>query len=445
MPTAASSEMSLPQKPATEPSAAVRQGTTQDLKQDPAETLLQRYITVRQQSETLCAPLRTEDYVIQSMPDVSPSKWHLAHVTWFFEQFVLRAHCADYCEFDPQYAFLFNSYYVSMGERHQRAERGLLSRPTVSQVMAYRQHVDSALCSWVAALDTAKLQEIASLIELGLNHEQQHQELMLMDIKHVFSCNPLLPAYREAAAATAAPVTTSWRQHQGGIVKTGYDSQQAGFFFDNETPQHDALLQPFEMAEQLVSNGDWLKFMQAGGYQQHALWLSDGWAWLDQEHISAPLYWQQRNGEWFEFTLNGLQALDLSAPVCHISFYEAEAYASWADARLPTEFEWEATAPPPAKELANTHPNDCTPWYAQVWQWTRSSYAPYPRFKPLGGALGEYNGKFMNNQYVMRGSACVTPPGHTRQSYRNFFYPHMRWQFSGLRLARDLPHEIGKG
>lgn len=436
MPTAAHSAASPSPCPVTEKVSAPNQKGS--------DALLQRYITVRQQSETLCAPLRTEDYVVQSMPDSSPSKWHLAHVTWFFEQFILRAHCADYCEFDPQYAFLFNSYYVSMGERHQRAERGLLSRPTVSQVMAYRQHVDTALCSWLAELNAEQLSHMAPLIELGLNHEQQHQELMLMDIKHVFSCNPLLPAYRETPVTPAAAVTTSWRQHPGGIVKMGADSiddsQQPGFFFDNETPRHDALLQPFEIAEQLVSNGDWLRFIQAGGYQLHALWLSDGWAWLDQEQITAPLYWQQRDGQWFEFTLNGLQPLDLNAPVCHISFYEAEAYASWANARLPTEFEWEASAPAPANETANTHPSDCNGWYAQAWQWTRSSYAPYPRFAPLGGALGEYNGKFMNNQYVMRGSACVTPPGHTRQTYRNFFYPHMRWQFGGLRLARDL-HE----
>lgn len=403
-----------------------------------AETLLQHYLTIRQHSEALCAPLRTEDYVIQSMPDVSPSKWHLAHVTWFFEQFILLEYCSDYRCFDPEFAYLFNSYYVSKGERHSRAERGLLSRPTVSQVMDYRQYVDEALCSWLLELDEQALENIKPLVILGLNHEQQHQELMLMDIKHVFSCNPLLPAYRDTSNKAEARGMQDWQQHPGGISQTGHALDDDSFCYDNETPAHQSLLQPFEISSQLVSNGDWLRFVEDGGYQQHALWLSDGWAWLEQENVTAPLYWQQRQGEWQEFTLNGLQTLDLDAPICHVSFYEAEAYASWAGARLPTEFEWEACAPSPADESAHTHPQSTQAWYGQVWQWTRSDYAPYPGFKPLGGSLGEYNGKFMNNQYVMRGSACITPPGHTRKTYRNFFYPHMRWQFGGLRLARDV-------
>ena len=403
-----------------------------------ADYWISRYLNVRQQSEALCAPLRTEDYVVQSMPDVSPTKWHLAHVTWFFEQFILKPHCDDYVEYDPQYAFLFNSYYISMGERHTRAERGLLSRPTVSQVMDYRQHVDSALASWLSELAATELAQLTPLITLGLNHEQQHQELLLMDIKHVFSCNPIYPSYRDNQTPAKPYAALEWIEHPGGIALTGTQASDSQFCFDNETPQHQALLQPFALANRLVSNAEWLAFIEAGGYQQHELWLSDGWAWLDQHHIAAPLYWHQQDGEWFEFGLNGLQALDLNAPVNHISFYEAEAYASWAKARLPTEFEWEALAPDPTSEAPNIKPDDCAGWYSQVWQWTRSAYSPYPGFKPLTGSLGEYNGKFMNNQYVLRGSASITPPGHSRKTYRNFFYPDMRWQFAGLRLAKDI-------
>jgi ergothioneine biosynthesis protein EgtB len=403
-----------------------------------AEQLVQQYLVVRQHSEALCAPLRTEDYVVQSMPDVSPSKWHLAHISWFFEQFILLQHCPDYRCFDDNFGYLFNSYYVSMGERHTRAERGLLSRPTVSQIMDYRQYVDDALCSWLLELDTASLDKITPLVVLGINHEQQHQELLLMDIKHVFSCNPILPAYRDSETKAQPQPQAAWQQHPGGLGQAGQAIADTGFCFDNETPRHQVLLPAFEISTTLVSNGDWLRFIEDSGYQQHALWLSDGWAWLDAENISAPLYWQKQQDQWYEFTLNGLQPLDTDAPVCHISFYEAEAYATWAGARLPTEFEWEASAPAVGDESPHTHPNNTAGWYGQVWQWTRSAYAPYPGFKPLEGSLGEYNGKFMNNQYVMRGSACITPPGHTRNSYRNFFYPHMRWQFGGLRLARDL-------
>lgn len=402
-----------------------------------AEYWATHYLSIRQHSEALCAPLRTEDYVVQSMADVSPAKWHLAHTTWFFEEFVLKPHCSNYLEFDPQFAFLFNSYYVAMGERHSRAERGLLSRPSVSQIMNYRQHVDGALASWLGELDHPRLAEITPLITLGLNHEQQHQELMLMDIKHVFSCNPLYPIYRDRQTKAAECLTLEWLEHPGGITLSGADPSD-GFCFDNETPRHQTLLQPFAISNRLVSNADWLSFINDGGYQQHALWLSDGWAWLDEQQITAPLYWRQQQGEWLEFGLQGLQPLDPNAPVCHISFYEAEAYATWAGARLPTEFEWEAAAPSPADEPANITATNCHAWYSQVWQWTRSAYSPYPGFKPLAGALGEYNGKFMNNQYALRGSACVTPPAHTRQTYRNFFYPHMRWQFAGLRIAKDL-------
>lgn len=408
----------------------------QELELNAAESLVQRYLTVRHNTEALCAPLRTEDYVVQSMPDASPSKWHIAHVTWFFEQFILAEHCPDYRKFDPQFAFLFNSYYVSMGERHLRPERGLLSRPTVSQIMDYRQYVDEALSSWILEIDADQLLTIEPLVTLGLNHEQQHQELLLMDIKHAFFQNPLLPAYRETTAQAKPAAELTWINHPGGITQTGRNLND-GFCYDNETPKHQSLLQPFAIAERLTTNAEWLTFMDDGGYEQHQHWLSDGWAWLEAEQVKAPLYWVKKDDQWMEFSLNGLHPIDPNAPVCHISFYEADAYASWAGARLPTEFEWEASAPTPSTETANTHPDNASQWYSQTWQWTRSSYSPYPGFKALEGALGEYNGKFMNNQMVMRGSACVTPPGHTRQSYRNFFYPHMRWQFSGLRLAKD--------
>lgn len=398
-------------------------------------SVAESYRAVRQFSETLCAPLAPEDCAIQSMPDVSPSKWHLAHTTWFFEQFILAESLRGYQPFHPQYAYLFNSYYVSKGERHARPERGLLSRPTLSEILDYRHAIDERLLNcWHANPDPDG--RIAALIELGLNHEQQHQELLLMDIKHVFSCNPLLPAYSETPHALSKTCNSEWRRHPGGLREIGHDG--AGFCFDNETPRHRHWLEPFDIATQLVSNGDWLAFMEDGGYHNAALWLADGWDWCQHHQITAPLYWHHGDDGWREFSLHGLQPLDPAQPVVHISYFEADAYARWAGARLPTEAEWECSA---VADEAGNHslqpraaPAD---FFGQVWQWTASPYQAYPGYKPLAGSLGEYNGKFMASQMVLRGSACITPPGHSRTSYRNFFYPHMRWQFAGLRLARD--------
>ncbi len=395
-------------------------------------TLLQSYTRVRQFSEQLCETLTAEDTCIQSMPDVSPSKWHLAHTTWFFEQFILAERLEGYQSFHPEYAYLFNSYYVSKGERHARPERGLLSRPTLQDIRQYRHAIDQRLLEWLSEPE-ALTDEIAGLITLGLNHEQQHQELLLMDIKHVFSCNPLLPAFSDHPLRPTEPVEPAWYEHPGGLVEIGQAGE--GFAFDNEQPRHKVWLESFLLAKQLVSNGDWRAFIEDGGYDTASLWLSEGWDWCQQQTIKAPLYWQMRDGQWMEFTLHGLQPLDPHRPVCHINYYEAAAYAEWVGARLPREAEWETLArhTPCTHAL---HPGGHH-FFGQLWQWTASPYQAYPGFKALPGGLGEYNGKFMSSQMVLRGSACVTPPGHGRPTYRNFFYPHQRWQFAGLRLARD--------
>ncbi len=395
-------------------------------------TLLQSYTRVRQFSEQLCETLTAEDVCIQSMPDVSPSKWHLAHTTWFFEQFILAESRKGYQPFHPQYAYLFNSYYISKGERHARPERGLLSRPTLQDIRQYRHAIDQQLLEWLSDPE-ALTDEIAGLITLGLNHEQQHQELLLMDIKHVFACNPLLPRYSEQASPPAEPITPGWQEHPGGLIDIGHACK--GFAFDNEQPRHKVWLEPFALANQLVSNGDWLAFIEDGGYETASLWLSEGWDWCQQQTVKAPLYWQKEGGQWMEFTLHGLQPLDPHRPVCHINYYEAAAYAEWAGARLPRETEWEALARhKPCTHALHPSGHD---FFGQLWQWTASPYQAYPGFKALPGSLGEYNGKFMASQMVLRGSACITPPGHERLTYRNFFYPHQRWQFAGLRLARD--------
>ncbi len=394
--------------------------------------LLQSYTRVRQFSEQLCETLTAEDACIQSMPDVSPSKWHLAHTTWFFEQFILAESRKGYQPFHPQYAFLFNSYYISKGERHARPERGLLSRPTLQEIRQYRHAIDQQLLEWLSEPE-ALTDEIAGLITLGLNHEQQHQELLLMDIKHVFSCNPLLPAFSDQPLLPTEPVEPTWQEHPGGLIDIGHTDK--GFAFDNEQPRHKVWLEPFALANQLVSNSDWLTFIKDGGYETASLWLSEGWDWCQQQTHKAPLYWQKRDGQWMEFTLHGLQPLDPHRPVCHINYYEAAAYAEWSGARLPREAEWEVLAEHNSC-LHTLHPNGHD-FFGQLWQWTASPYQAYPGFKALPGSLGEYNGKFMASQMVLRGSACITPPGHERLTYRNFFYPHQRWQFAGLRLARD--------
>lgn len=414
--------------------------------------LLQQYQAVRAQSEAICAPLEPEDYVVQSMDDCSPAKWHLAHTSWFFETFLLKPYLDNYQSPHPQYDYLFNSYYNSVGERHCRPKRGLVSRPTVTDVYAYRGHVDSHMCLLLEALGEDKLAEIAPLLELGLNHEQQHQELMVTDLKHLFHENPLCPVYQDPGPAKPAPARTpqqaQWITFSEGLRPIGYEGQ--GFFFDNEGPRHPEWVPGFQLASRLVTNREWLAFMDDGGYHKPEYWLSEGWAAVQAQGWQAPLYWWQKRGAvWHEFTLGGMLPLDLDLPVCHVSLFEADAYAAWAGARLPTETEWEAaseTVPVAGSFLdsRNFHPsptsahNGLAQMFGDLWQWTRSQYSPYPGYKTLPGALGEYNGKFMCNQFVLRGGSCATPQTHIRRTYRNFFPPDARWQFSGLRLAKDL-------
>ncbi len=403
-----------------------------------------RYESVRATSMALCRTLETEDYVVQSMPGVSPTKWHLAHTSWFFEQFILVEQVDNYAAFDKHYEFLFNSYYYTKGQMHARDQRGLLSRPTVREITAYREHVDIEILKLLEHSDDV---DLCNLIELGLQHEQQHQELMLTDIKHVFSVNPLRPALVNADVQrrlTPLP-DLSFVSFDGGMAEIGASGD--GFAFDNETPRHEVLLRPYQLADRLVSNGEYRAFIKADAYTDSSLWLADGWAWLQNNEIDRPLYWSKDLKR--EFTLSGIRDLDDDAPVCHVSFYEAEAYARWAGARLPTETEWEnAAADVPVignqMEQGVLHPqplksreHKLAQMFGDTWEWTTSAYSPYPGFEPLAGSLGEYNGKFMCNQMVCRGGSCVTPPGHVRASYRNFFYPQDRWQFFGIRLAKD--------
>ena len=378
--------------------------------------------SVRAETERRAAPLSAEDQVIQSMPDASPTKWHRAHVTWFFEQFLLRPFAPNYRVFDERFAYLFNSYYVAAGPRKARPQRGLVTRPTAAEVGAYRAHVDAAICDLIETIKN--LSEIVPIIEIGLHHEQQHQELLLTDILHAFSFNETHPVYDAG---------WQWPQTQGedagagtvidGVHKIGHADKS--FCFDNEQPVHEVLLQPVRLSPLLVTNGEWLEFMADSGYATPTLWLSDGWSAVESQHWDAPGYWSNIEGVWHSMTLGGLRPVDPALPVCHISYYEADAFARWAGKDLPTEAEWEVAA----RSGALVDP------YGVVWQWTRSAYTPYPGYKPAPGALGEYNGKFMVNQMVLRGSSLATPAGHTRPTYRNFFYPATRWQFSGLRLA----------
>jgi len=384
--------------------------------------LLDRFRDVRSHSVRLAAGLSDADATVQSMDDASPTKWHLAHTSWFFETFLLRDHVADYVVFDERYAYLFNSYYEAEGARHARPERGLLTRPSLVELLDYRTYVDAAMAEAIAGFSEALLDRV----ELGLHHEQQHQELLLTDILHLFSRNPLKPAYSDALPEQAPPaVPLQWIEGATGVQQIGHDGEK--FAFDCEGPRHAVLLHPHALANRPVTNGEWLEFIESGGYREHAHWLSDGWAWVQNEHIEAPLYWNRAPAQqWAEFGLTGNQSLDLSAPVKHISLYEADAYATWAGARLPTEAEWEVAA---CQGLPNS---------GSVWEWTGSAYRPYPGFKPAEGAVGEYNGKFMSGQFVLKGGSTATSPGHIRPSYRNFFYPQQRWQFTGLRLAKDL-------
>jgi len=415
--------------------------SVESIQPDPSGSLLAYYMRVRSLTLTLCASLRTEDTVVQTMPDVSPTKWHLAHVTWFFERFVLEPHAKDYRRYNDAFDFLFNSYYYTAGDMHARPLRGLLTRPTLDEVIEYRQHVDAAMLSFIDAMSGNN--EVEFLVMLGLNHEQQHQELLLTDIKHVLSCNPLRPAVKPdlpvPAASTAAPL--SWSETTAGIRQFG--ASGPGFCFDNETPRHDELLHDHSIANRLVTNGEFREFIEDGAYRNVSLWLSDGWAVVNERNWGRPLYWSDDYKT--EYTLGGIRAIDDNAPVSHVSYYEADAFARWAGGRLPTEFEWEHAASQldvdgNLLESNYWHPiaaENSKQYFGDVWEWTSSSYAPYPGFKPLTGSLGEYNGKFMCNQMTVRGGSCVTSTDHVRPSYRNFFYPDARWQFLGFRLAKD--------
>ncbi|MGA8171912.1 MAG: ergothioneine biosynthesis protein EgtB [Methylocystis sp.] len=417
---------------------------------EPAGELRARFLETRQLSLKLAENLSAEDMTVQGIDDASPTKWHLAHTTWFFETFLLNRHLEGYRLFDDAFNYCFNSYYEQLGARQPRPKRGLLTRPSVERIMDYRQYVDRAM-EIMLVRGAALTQEPRLLIEIGVNHEQQHQELMLMDILALFSASPLRPAYRmrRGHAEDSEPEPMHWVEFSGGIHRIGHDG--IGFAWDNELPRHDALIHPFRLADRLVTNAEWLRFIEDGGYRTPTLWLSDGWVTLNRDGWAAPLYWERHDGEWFSMSLEGLRPLERAAPVVHVSYYEADAFARWAGGRLPTEFEWERAAegasskgnelasgalrPRPASREARDGPRQM---FGDVWEWTSSAYAPYPGYRAPAGALGEYNAKFMANQQVLRGGSCVTPEGHVRATYRNFFYPHQRWQFAGLRLASEL-------
>ncbi len=385
--------------------------------------LLEKYNTVRSHSEEICKPLKTEDYVVQPIADVSPPKWHIGHTTWFFETFILKPNLPDYEEFDPQYNYVFNSYYETVGARVIRTDRGNLSRPSVEDVYSYRRHVDKAMNEFLQKIPSHELEE---LIMLGLNHEQQHQELLATDIKYILGNNPLFPPYifpshpGPIAEKNINAANDGFIKIKKGIYKVGYDGN--GFCFDNELRSHEVLLQDFDIANNLVTNGEFMEFMNAAGYKDFNYWHAEGLDWVKTNNINSPLYWHFINSEWFNYTLHGLQKVDVNDVLCHVSFYEASAYASWKGMRLPTEFEWEIAA-------------QKFEW-GKRWEWTESAYLPYPGFAKAPGAIGEYNGKFMVNQQVLRGASEVTPPGHSRITYRNFFHPYLRWQYTGIRLAQ---------
>lgn len=410
---------------------------------------VERYEDVRTATERLCEPLETEDYVVQSMPEASPPKWHLAHSTWFFERFILEEHL-DAEPVDPRYNYIFNSYYNAAGEQHERSERGLLSRPTVEEIEEYRRKVDGRMKELLTSEAISDVR-VRSLVEVGLHHEQQHQELLITDVKHMFAQNPLHPEVYDGSEGSSSIRETGepgWRGVEGGVYEVGFEGD--GFAYDNESPRHETRLYPFEIADRPVTCGEFVEFIEDGGYERSELWLSDGWQQIQEEGWEHPQYWIGRDGDWHVYTLGGLREIDPDEPVTHVSYYEADAFARWADARLPTEREWEVASraveveghfaeserfhPTPVEANAERPLRDM---FGDVWEWTASDYAPYPGFEPFEGNIGEYNGKFMCNQRVLRGGSCATSGSHIRRTYRNFFYPDARWQFSGFRLARD--------
>jgi len=417
--------------------------------ESPKAYLKEQFHQVRNQSVRLCEPLSTEDFVVQPVVDVSPPKWHLGHTTWFFETFILQAFAKDYKLFNDSYGFVFNSYYESVGKRVVRTDRGNLSRPTVADIFAYRKYVDEHMAEWLESQEDIP-ERAAVLLELGLHHEQQHQELLVTDIKYILGNNPLQPAYlaQEIVKSLTSP-DLSFSELPEGMHTIGY--QGDGFHFDNEKGVHKVFLHPFALRNSLVTCGEYLEFIKAGGYRDFRFWLSDGWAWVNAEKVEAPMYWHKIDGTWYQYTLGGLQPINPSLPVTHVSYYEAEAFARWAGLRLPTEFEWEAAcqvlspAVPATSNFVESeryHPAPQQPGnlqlYGDVWEWTQSAYLPYPYFQTEEGAVGEYNGKFMVNQMVLRGGSCATPANHIRATYRNFFQPNLRWQFNGIRLAKHI-------
>lgn len=416
----------------------------------PREQLLDTFITARCQTLAICAPLEIEDHCIQTMEDVSPPKWHLAHTTWFFETFLLSRFVKHYTPYHPAYDHLFNSYYLTHGQPFARAQRGFLSRPTLREILHYREVIDDAIQQLLYSLDELHYREFEFLLLLGINHEQQHQELLYTDIKHIFAQNPLKPAYLDAKPTTvktaAAKVPLRMQAFFGGLIEIGHDGE--GFAYDNEGPQHKVWLGKFALAKRLINNAEYLEFINDDGYRRPEFWLSEGWAVSQQQGWTAPMYWEKRDNSWQVFGFHGMQRLDLAAPVCHVSLFEADAYARWAGKRLPTEFEWERVASQfevsgnlreqAALQTRPARSGDMAQLYGDVWEWTSSPYSAYPGYKPAAGSIGEYNGKFMSSQMVLRGGSFATPQSHIRASYRNFFYPADRWQFSGIRLAEDL-------
>ena len=423
------------------------------------QELIEKYRRVRNFSAQLCRTLQAEDYVVQSMPDVSPTKWHLAHTSWFFETFIVKVWAPRYRSEVPQYAYLFNSYYNAAGDMHRRDLRGLISRPTVAETYRFRESIDECVMKLLQDADEARLAEIEPVLTLGLHHEQQHQELLITDIKHVFSQNPLYPVFRETETESnnERVAAQHFVEFDEAVVSIGHDGN--GFSYDNEGPRHRALVPSFSLSNRLITNGEYLAFVEAGGYTRPEFWLSLGWTTVNEQRWQAPLYWVQRDGAWWNFTLSGFRPVNDAEPVTHISYFEADAYANWDGARLPTEFEWEHASaglamdgnfvdtgrfhPAPASDGAGSPSSrngsaGLQQMFGDVWEWTRSAYLPYPGYRAVPGALGEYNGKFMCNQMVLRGGSCATSRDHIRATYRNFFQPEKRWQFTGIRLARDL-------